>query len=227
MEYVPVSLPGSSVVGVSGLRIGRRTRRQEAAAVARQASLGMGGAAPGRKPEGSGETVSLAVVGTLSAPGCSGALRRLRWPRQCARENLIRQGLIGGEGGIRTRGGSTPHRFSRAAPSTTRTPLRRGSIPPVLGAAGRRTVGRPPVQSRWSDRLVGRGRRTGNAVYGVTRIEGSNPSRSATVLVPQRTMDPTIRRCEAVWSGLTSTADINPGQAGRPLPTRPRAASTG
>ena len=30
----------------------------------------------------------------------------------------------GGEGGIRTHGGSTPHRFSRAAPSTTRTPLR-------------------------------------------------------------------------------------------------------
>ena len=29
----------------------------------------------------------------------------------------------GGEGGIRTHGGSSPHRFSRAAPSTTRTPL--------------------------------------------------------------------------------------------------------
>jgi hypothetical protein len=31
--------------------------------------------------------------------------------------------FLGGEGGIRTHGGSSPHRFSRAAPSTTRTPL--------------------------------------------------------------------------------------------------------
>jgi hypothetical protein len=31
--------------------------------------------------------------------------------------------VCGGEGGIRTHGGSSPHRFSRAAPSTTRTPL--------------------------------------------------------------------------------------------------------
>src|ERR1039457_1348200 len=31
---------------------------------------------------------------------------------------------LGGEGGIRTHGGYKPHRFSRAAPSTTRTPLR-------------------------------------------------------------------------------------------------------
>ena len=45
------------------------------------------------------------------------------------------------------------------------------------------------VARRWhsynrlrSDRLVGRGRRTGNAVDGVTRLEGSNPSRSARLL---------------------------------------------
>src|SRR5919112_145905 len=31
--------------------------------------------------------------------------------------------VCGGEGGVRTHGGSSPHRFSRAAPSTTRTPL--------------------------------------------------------------------------------------------------------
>jgi hypothetical protein len=34
------------------------------------------------------------------------------------------------------------------------------------------------IQSGRSDRLVGRGRRIGNAVYRETGIEGSNPSRS-------------------------------------------------
>ena len=43
-------------------------------------------------------------------------------------------GAAGGEGGIRTPGGSSPHRFSRAAPSTTRTPLRGVSIRAVPAA---------------------------------------------------------------------------------------------
>jgi hypothetical protein len=41
----------------------------------------------------------------------------------CVRRRARRSS--GGEGGIRTRGGSTPHRFSRSAPSTARTPLHR------------------------------------------------------------------------------------------------------
>src|SRR3954465_5166132 len=36
----------------------------------------------------------------------------------------VREGRAGGEGGIRTHG-AFAHRFSRAAPSTTRTPLRK------------------------------------------------------------------------------------------------------
>src|SRR5256714_3930656 len=42
---------------------------------------------------------------------------------RCGAECLM-DGRRGGEGGIRTRG-AFAHRFSRAAPSTTRTPLRR------------------------------------------------------------------------------------------------------
>jgi hypothetical protein len=79
----------------------------------------------------------------------------------------------GGEGGIRTRGGSSPHRFSRAAPSTTRTPLRARVYRPSRGPT---ELGggssHPRYNGRRSDRLVGRGRRTGNAVDGVNSSRG-------------------------------------------------------
>src|SRR5581483_264923 len=57
-----------------------------------------------------------------------------------------------------------------AAPSTTRTPLRRGSIPALPRPAGRSARGR--FNPRRSDRLAGRGRRTGNAVSGYTPLRG-------------------------------------------------------
>jgi hypothetical protein len=46
----------------------------------------------------------------------------------------------GGEGGIRTHGGSSPHRFSRAAPSTTRTPLQLVKYTNAVAADGARTA---------------------------------------------------------------------------------------
>jgi hypothetical protein len=47
---------------------------------------------------------------------------------------------LGGEGGIRTHGGSSPHRFSRAAPSTTRTPLQLIKYTNAVSPNGARTA---------------------------------------------------------------------------------------
>ena len=52
----------------------------------------------------------------------------------------VHDGRSGGEGGIRTHG-AFAHRFSRAAPSTTRTPLRRQRIPSGHGLGPRRKSG--------------------------------------------------------------------------------------
>ena len=57
----------------------------------------------------------------------------------------------GGEGGIRTHGGSSPHRFSRAAPSTTRTPLQPVKYTNAVSPDGARTAVRtakPPGGNR-------------------------------------------------------------------------------
>src|SRR5215217_6359942 len=55
--------------------------------------------------------------------------------------------FLGGEGGIRTHGGSSPHRFSRAAPSTTRTPLQlvKYIFPAVSATAGLMHTGNLPL----------------------------------------------------------------------------------
>jgi hypothetical protein len=61
----------------------------------------------------------------------------------------------GGEGGIRTHGGSSPHRFSRAAPSTTRTPLQPTKYTNAVWRNGARTAARtakPPGGYRAASR---------------------------------------------------------------------------
>ena len=61
----------------------------------------------------------------------------------------------GGEGGIRTHGGSSPHRFSRAAPSTTRTPLQPVKYTNAVPRDGAKTAAgtaRPPGDHRAASR---------------------------------------------------------------------------
>jgi hypothetical protein len=61
----------------------------------------------------------------------------------------------GGEGGIRTHGGSSPHRFSRAAPSTTRTPLQPVKYTNAVPGNGAKTdagTAKPPGNNRAASR---------------------------------------------------------------------------
>jgi hypothetical protein len=65
----------------------------------------------------------------------------------------------GGEGGIRTHGGSSPHRFSRAAPSTTRTPLQSCKyivVPISFAVCSTRTSNLPTSSGRISRRVMAR-----------------------------------------------------------------------
>jgi hypothetical protein len=55
-------------------------------------------------------------------------------------DNQVPTARRGGEGGIRTHGGSSPHRFSRAAPSTTRTPLQLIKYTNAVSPDGARTA---------------------------------------------------------------------------------------
>src|SRR5215204_1465739 len=73
--------------------------------------------------------------------------------------------FLGGEGGIRTHGGSSPHRFSRAAPSTTRTPLQPAKYTNALLQNGAITAlahqNRPAVTGRRVSGTPGRIRTCG------------------------------------------------------------------
>ena len=88
-----------------------------------------------------------------------GDLSRTRQDRSEAHRPVRSVTSAGGEGGIRTRG-AFAHRFSRAAPSTTRTPLRpRGYQTPLGPTRSGRSVRRS--DGRASRRTAPRPRRAG------------------------------------------------------------------
>src|SRR3712207_4771478 len=102
--------------------------------------------------------------------------RSLVSPKRAHTTNHVEGERAGGEGGIRTHGGSSPHRFSRAAPSTTRTPLRRGvyqagiahghrAASPAASRAAPKPIIDLQVEPWWS------GRRSRAAMSGLTRVQ--------------------------------------------------------
>jgi hypothetical protein len=164
-----------------------------------------------RGPQGRGQPKAPASTGPTIAGGAQGrgepkapSEHPTERTRTCVREGAqpatrgssVHETRSGGEGGIRTLG-ALAHRFSRAAPSTTRTPLRRGGYQRV--GNGRRSTpsaaapqtshsskeearAPPPAQIRVFLRRLTRGRRNrhGNVVSGaITSAPSAAPTTSA------------------------------------------------